>query len=410
MTVEIRTYATCQGRPSAIRLEDLNLPYPSSESVGPRHQLLAAFVDISTILDGMIAILNKPDLMEQEAMLNSLAEIAEKLLSWLQTMPVELRWPTQHSPSPGICALHMHVLAAMILIHRPFAGYKDLLSESSNRMGHLTQLPGYTSATSKAICTQNSMRLSKMLDIFRQKHGITKIFSMGTWLAQTAGMSLMLELASPPSPGIDKNKVKKAIDICEEVLRDLSDSLPLARKHRLVMLSLCEPPNSRTAFGSERAKSTPTAPTFAQALASTTTEQLHTQRQTADLSGKHVADEIGSDHSWLLTQFGELPRFLGGYQNYTSQPVGAAPNDLAANMVSALEPGCHSRNASAIESSQEPDANLQTYASQPFLENPLYQHMAGTEHHADPNADFDFSPWSFSDFTDTSCNFDIGRL
>ena len=233
-----RLYSFCQGRPSAIRLEELNLPRPSLDLTGPQNLVLFAFVDLSSILDEMSAILNSsPDVLVQADSLNALSEIADKLLLWLKSLPNELQPQTQSLPSPAICALHMQLLTALILMHRPFADYGVLTSRGSTLPRISSQLPGYTQAASRLICTDNSRRIAKFLQVFRQRYGIRRIFSMGGWIALTAAMSLALDLSSTPKGSNVSEGLKKALDVCVDTLQELGQSFPLARKHHSIVLS-----------------------------------------------------------------------------------------------------------------------------------------------------------------------------
>ena len=231
-------YSFCQGRPSAIRLEELNLPRPSLDLSGPQYPALFAFVDLSSILDKMSTILNSsPDMLAHADSMKALSETADKLLLWLKSLPDEFQLQTRTVHSPVVYALHMQLLTAFILMHRPFADYGVLTSRGSTLPRLSSQLPGHTRTTSRLVCTQNSRRIAKFLQVFRQHYGIRKIFSMGGWIALTAAMSLALELSSTNQDSNNSEALKEALDVCVDALQELGQSFPLARKHHRIVLS-----------------------------------------------------------------------------------------------------------------------------------------------------------------------------
>lgn len=218
-------------------MEQISVPRPSLESTGPGYELLSAFVGLSAGLAKISAILNgKQDVLEQDECLNRLSDTADELLQWLKSLPKDLKWHSQGVRDPEICALHMQLLTSIILVHRPFAGYDVSTTGISVPPKSFKPLAGYTCAMSRQICTQNSIRVAKMLDAYQQQHDIRTIFSMGTYISLTAAMSLVSEL-SGTSPTSDPKEVKEALNICVKALRDLGPWFPLAHKHHSIVLS-----------------------------------------------------------------------------------------------------------------------------------------------------------------------------
>ena len=218
-------------------MEEINIPRPSLESTGPGYRLLSAFVGLSAGLAKISGILNgKQDVLEQDECLNRLSDTADELLQWLNSLPKDLQWQSQGVANSEICALHMQLLTTIILVHRPFAGYDVSTAGVSMPAKSFKPLAGYTCAMSRQICTQNSIRVAKMLVAYQQKHDIRTIFSMGTYISLTAAMSLVSEL-SGTSPTSDHKEVKDALNICVKALRELGPCFPLARKHHSIVLS-----------------------------------------------------------------------------------------------------------------------------------------------------------------------------
>ncbi|OQU97885.1 Fungal specific transcription factor domain-containing protein [Cladophialophora immunda] len=232
-----KIYSVCQGRPSTIKIKDVSIPRPSKDTVGSQYQLLSAWVDLSLILDDMNAILNgSPGDLDKDANLKNLSEVADNLLLWLRSLPPDLCWNKKDFPAPEVCALHTQVLIAIVLIHRPFANSASSTTETPTTQKK--QLPGYSAVDSRNICTENSIRIAKMIDAFRRQYGIQKIFSVAVYLALTAGMTLVSNVT--PSAALQRPhpESKKALDVCLDALSDLSPSFPTAGRHHAILKSI----------------------------------------------------------------------------------------------------------------------------------------------------------------------------
>ena len=238
---ESRIYSVCQGRPSAIKIEEVGIPRPSEDTVGPQQQLLTAWVDLSFILDEMNSILNgPPGYMEKDAVLKKLSTLADDLLTWLRSLPSDLRWDRKNFPAPEVCALHTQVLTAIVLVHRPFANSTSSVASAAMNGPSKKQLPGCSTEDSRNICTQTCIRIAKMIDAFRRQFGIQKMFSVGAYVALTAAMTLVTEVTGTCKRQNPTQETKKALDVCVDALRDLGTSLPVAGRHHTIIRSILQ--------------------------------------------------------------------------------------------------------------------------------------------------------------------------
>ncbi|KAJ5780586.1 hypothetical protein N7457_005746 [Penicillium paradoxum] len=158
-----------RGRPTAIRLDDLNVSRLSAQTLGRSGQLVAAWVELASLLDDVLSVINgAPGRVYQESSVKKLSEASQKLLSWFLNLAPELQWDANHPISPGICALHIQFLSITILLNRPFATY--LFNRGSKSPPRRRCLEGQTTKVSQQICTANAIRISKLLLAYRQLH------------------------------------------------------------------------------------------------------------------------------------------------------------------------------------------------------------------------------------------------
>lgn len=308
-----RIYCVCQGRPSVIKLEDIRVPRPTYDSVGDQYQSLAAWVDLSAILDKISSILNRgPDITDKDVAFSKLIAMEGELLTFLKDLPPNLRWDKQNLPSPEVCALHMQFMTATILLHRPFADYSHPKSGLSTPLRSTSQNSRYNPTRFRSVCTQTSIRISKLLNAFRSQYGILKIFSVGAYIALTAALSLISELSVNPNQIEGREDVKRALNICIEALGDLGPSFPVAGRHHNVLRSILkycgyqeDGPAERRGLALRKSDGLePEIEVSAQQNQDLTGNDPNTTDRWTDLG----IDTGGLDFSsWLLPQLNELP-------------------------------------------------------------------------------------------------------
>ncbi|KAH8819258.1 fungal-specific transcription factor domain-containing protein [Xylogone sp. PMI_703] len=234
-----KLYSLFHGRPPTLRLTDITVPNPTLETVGPQYSLLSAWVDLSTILNDIMLVINGPlESLEDNAILAKLSATNGKLLAWLRQLPASFQWDPKKTtlPSPGVCALHIQFLTTIILLHRPFTSY---MAETTPKNAARKQLDGFSTVQSQQICTVNAIRVSKLLLAFKMQYGIEKIFSTVTYTGYTAALSLISEIVTDID-GEYKEEERKWLLECVRILRDLKPSSPVADRNLTILTSVLE--------------------------------------------------------------------------------------------------------------------------------------------------------------------------
>jgi hypothetical protein len=268
-----------------IRHTELSVAKPSYETCGQDWEMLLAWTNLCTILSDLADIINgPPHLFENLTTYYQLSRVGERLLKWLKSLPEALQWKSNGDlPSPGVCALHMQFFAVMILLHRPFAGYKrsSKMEKAALTSATKQQLIGYTPATSRQICLENATRLARLLLAYRQKHGVEKVCSSMLHMIFVAATALIAHI----SMDVGENRGSRGdgeatrwLRVCLETLDELARSFLIAGRVRKVLANILEccgcPDLAYTHLGPEAA----TKPT-----------KQHQNQQQQGTSGDHWA-------------------------------------------------------------------------------------------------------------------------
>lgn len=208
----------------------------SAQSLGPRHRLVAAWVELASILNDVIYVINRsPEKVYQDASVRRLSEASGKLLSWFMNLPPELQWTATCPISPEICALHIQFLSTMILLNRPFAAY--MLNHGRIKSPRRRCLEGHTPLVSQQICTVNAIRISKLLFTYRQCHGASKIFSTINPTCLWAGVALISDIVSAEWDE-DKTTERKWLDAILETFDEIIPWYPIAERSRNMLVAI----------------------------------------------------------------------------------------------------------------------------------------------------------------------------
>lgn len=239
-----RLYSSFQGRPTAVRLEDISCPLPSVDVPGPENQTIAAFVSLSSMLEDILPIINGRRLQTiyQPASVEKLSRASNDLLQWFKALPPELQWNSSaiNLPTPATCALHVHFLSVTILLNRPFAAY---MPKPSDEKGDATscvekvRLNGQSSEVSQRICTTSSIRIAKILWAYRSYHGATRIFSTINPACLSASIALISDIVSARG-GEDKSEERKWLSAILDTLKEITPTYPVAGRSFMVLCAI----------------------------------------------------------------------------------------------------------------------------------------------------------------------------
>ncbi|KAJ5792052.1 uncharacterized protein N7503_008030 [Penicillium pulvis] len=226
--VSDKLYCIYQGRPSAVKLQDIAIPRPSLETVGPQWETLDAWVDLASVLDEIITTFNK--FPHKKADSNWLTATSNRLFEWLEHLPTHLQWNAQ--AIPGICALHMQFLSVIIVLHRPFAVYKPR-DDQSRSTDHSP------STLARRLCTENAIRISKLLLAFKNNYGTKKIFSTVCHMVLTAALSLISEISTEKGDN-KRDEERKWLRVCFSILEELSSTFTVIGRNLKILTEIVE--------------------------------------------------------------------------------------------------------------------------------------------------------------------------
>ncbi|KAJ5816509.1 hypothetical protein N7447_008742 [Penicillium robsamsonii] len=225
-----------QGRPTAIRLDDLNMTRISAKGLSTSNQLVATWVELASLLNDVLSVINgPPERIYQDSSVSKLSDVSRKLLAWFLNLAPELQWDANRSISPSVCALHLQFLSTTILLNRPFATY--IFNRGPKSAPRRRCLEGQTTKVSQQICTANAIRVSKLLLAYRQHHGASKIFSTINPTCLSAAVALISDIVSAGSDE-DKEAEKTWLSAIMETLDAIIPWYPVAERSRNTLAAI----------------------------------------------------------------------------------------------------------------------------------------------------------------------------
>ncbi|OQE37353.1 hypothetical protein PENCOP_c010G07887 [Penicillium coprophilum] len=225
-----------RGRPTAIRLDDLNMTQLSTQTLGTSKQLVATWVELASLLNEVLSVINgPPERIYQDSSVSRLSEASRKLLAWFLNLPPELQLDANLSISPSVCALHLQFLSTTILLNRPFATY--IFDHGPKLVPQRRCLEGQTTKISQQICTANAIRVSKLLLAYRQHHGASKIFSTINPTCLSAAVALISDIVSAELDE-DKEAEREWLSTIMETLDAIIPWYPVAERSRNTLAAI----------------------------------------------------------------------------------------------------------------------------------------------------------------------------
>ena len=184
--------------------------------------------DVTDVLNGPIRKL------DDQSTLFRLSRDADQLVKWAKVLPPELSYSHTEDPDcePGVFNMQMHFFVTLILLHRPFAGYRLSLRNAAH--GNSTHLLGYPPALSQKICYQNAVRITKTLLRFESTHGINKMFTVMVYLSSIAASTLIFDIFTNGPTGRCK-EAKFWLGKCLSIVESLKSVFPITCRVRAVL-------------------------------------------------------------------------------------------------------------------------------------------------------------------------------
>ncbi|KAL0934687.1 fungal specific transcription factor [Colletotrichum truncatum] len=214
--------------------------------------------------------LNPPQ-SEYNAYLHAI-NLDRQLQNWYRRLPEHLQWkPSVIKSAPSsYFLLHQQYHASMILLHRPWARYSEIVGDSHSTASQPTKTSGRESrnvqsqhsspsssqtrgindknsiadesrtALSRNICTQQAVRVARIFGQHRQRFDGTKIFVTGIQQAGTAAMALIAALAYNHSE-FERRAYLGYLEILSSAVSDMSHTYqPASRMDDLLKAVLVQ--------------------------------------------------------------------------------------------------------------------------------------------------------------------------
>jgi hypothetical protein len=126
----------------------------------------------------------------------------------------------------------MQFLSVTIVLHRPFAVYKP----GDNHSRSTDHSPP---ALARRLCTENAIRISKLLLAFKNNYGTKKIFSTVCHMVLTAALSLISEISTEKGDN-RREEERKWLRVCFSILEELSSTFTVIGRNLKILTEIVE--------------------------------------------------------------------------------------------------------------------------------------------------------------------------
>ncbi|KAL4985913.1 fungal-specific transcription factor domain-containing protein [Aspergillus falconensis] len=235
-----RYWALFLGRPTALKPDDLEI-YELSQRFdrlgtsppGSRknlelqiYQALFELMEMAGKITGITHHGSSRDANLDRLMYLRMAALDSELERWYARLPEALKYTAEKAATapPSFFLLHQQFYSTMIMLHRPFAGYDDILdSQGERRVGDATS-PGvkHLSALSHATCTMCAGRIAQIFWQQRQRFDTRKIFVTGLQHSGNAATALVAAIVSSTDRGANDRSMRY-LECLVAVMDDMSE-------------------------------------------------------------------------------------------------------------------------------------------------------------------------------------------
>ncbi|KAL3462616.1 fungal-specific transcription factor domain-containing protein [Aspergillus heterothallicus] len=249
-----RYWALFLGRPTALKPDDLEIyelsqqfdrlgtsPPGSEQSL--ELQIYQALFELME-LAGKITAITHPGLSSSRTdhdrvMYLRMAALDSELEKWYTRLPPALKYTAENASSapPSFFLLHQQYYSTMIMLHRPFAGYDDILTESGDRKSTeaTSSIAGagggpppppavkHIFALSQSTCTSCAGRIAQIFWQQRQRFDTRRIFVTGLQHAGNAATALVAAIAASNEPASNERSMRY-LECLVAVLEDMSEA------------------------------------------------------------------------------------------------------------------------------------------------------------------------------------------
>ncbi|KAL6230332.1 fungal-specific transcription factor domain-containing protein [Aspergillus navahoensis] len=235
-----RCWALFLGRPTALKPDDLEnyelsqqfdrlgtSPPGSKKSLELQiYQALFELMKMAGKITDITHHGSSRDLNQDRLMCLRMAALDSELERWYARLPEPLKYTTENAATApeSFFLLHQQFYSAMIMLHRPFAGYDDILDSQGERKVGDAAPPAvqHLSALSHATCTKCAGRIAQIFWQQRQRFDIRKIFVTGLQHSGNAATALVAAIASSTDRAANDRNMRY-LEYLVAVMGDMSE-------------------------------------------------------------------------------------------------------------------------------------------------------------------------------------------
>ncbi|RDW65643.1 uncharacterized protein DSM5745_09382 [Aspergillus mulundensis] len=205
-----RYWALFLGRPTALKPDDLEIyelsqqfdrlgssPPGSEKTLELQiYQALFELMEMGGKITGITHV-SGHDPNHDRHMYLRMAALDSELERWYARLPEALKYTAENATTapPPFFLLHQQFYSTMIMLHRPFAGYDNILDSQGERKVSEAGVK-HLSALSHATCTTCAGRIAQIFWQQRQRFDTRKIFVTGLQHSGNAATALVAAIAS----------------------------------------------------------------------------------------------------------------------------------------------------------------------------------------------------------------------
>ncbi|CEL09761.1 hypothetical protein ASPCAL12891 [Aspergillus calidoustus] len=248
-----RYWALFLGRPTALKPDDLEIyelsqrfdrlgTSPPGSTQDLEMQIYQALFELMEMA-GKITAITHPSVSSTSARTDHdrvvylrMAALDSELEKWYTRLPEALKYTAENAATapPSFFLLHQQYYSTMIMLHRPFAGYDDILDDRGARKvmdtanigssgGAAPQAVRHLFALSQSTCTTCAGRIAQIFWQQRQRFDTRRIFVTGLQHAGNAATALVAAIASS-TDGVSNDRSMRYLECLVAVLEDMSEA------------------------------------------------------------------------------------------------------------------------------------------------------------------------------------------
>lgn len=252
-----RYWALFLGRPTAMKPEDLEIYRladqfgrlgtlePAGPSMSLEKQIYEALLDLMELageINKVVDDASKPGTRLDQQVYFHMAALDRRLQSWYSRLHSPLRWSTDannttHPPPCSYFLLHQQYHAALILLHRQFAQYDNIVSGTPGdeaEENQKTHLNGHLAALSRDVCTASAGKIAQIFWQSKQYYASSKIFITGLQHAGTAALALVAAIASSKDT-VTYDTNRKYLEVLAAAIEDMCETYQPAERMSTVL-------------------------------------------------------------------------------------------------------------------------------------------------------------------------------